>query len=85
MVCADAFVGMGVTVGEGGVVGARAAEFKDVTPWTVWGGCEEIAEAVKEFLSKEKPIEACRKRVVDCYDKNDRYQEYVELYEKLLK
>ena len=38
-VCADAFVGMGVTIGEGGVVGARAAVFKDVDPWTVWGGC----------------------------------------------
>lgn len=37
-VCADAFVGMGVTIGEGGVVGARAAVFKNVDPWTVWGG-----------------------------------------------
>lgn len=37
-VAADAFVGMGVTVGEGAVVGARAAVFKDVEPWTVVGG-----------------------------------------------
>ena len=29
-VAADAFVGMGVTIGEGAVVGARAAVFKDV-------------------------------------------------------
>lgn len=35
---ADAFVGMGVTIGEGAVVGARAAVFKDVEPWTVVGG-----------------------------------------------
>ncbi len=37
-VCADTFVGMGVTIGEGAVVGARAAVFKDVEPWTVVGG-----------------------------------------------
>ena len=37
-ICADAFVGMGVTIGEGAVVGARAAVFKDVEPWTVVGG-----------------------------------------------
>lgn len=37
-VCADAFVGMGVTIGEGAVVGARAAVFRDVEPWTVVGG-----------------------------------------------
>lgn len=37
-ICADAFVGMGVTIGEGAVVGARACVFKDVEPWTVVGG-----------------------------------------------
>lgn len=37
-VAADAFIGMGVTVGEGAVVGARAAVFKNVEPWTVVGG-----------------------------------------------
>lgn len=37
-VASDAFVGMGVTIGEGAVVGARAAVFKDVEPWTVVGG-----------------------------------------------
>ncbi len=37
-VAADAFVGMGVTIGEGAVVGARAAVFKDVEAWTVVGG-----------------------------------------------
>lgn len=35
---AGAFIGMGVTVQEGAVVGARAAVFKDVEPWTVVGG-----------------------------------------------
>ncbi len=37
-VAADAFVGPGVSIGEGAVVGARAAVFKDVDPWTVVGG-----------------------------------------------
>lgn len=37
-VAAEAFVGMGVTIGEGAVVGARAAVFKNVEPWTVVGG-----------------------------------------------
>lgn len=37
-VAAEAFVGMGVTVGRGAVVGARSAVFRDVAPWTVVGG-----------------------------------------------
>lgn len=37
-VAAEAFVGMGVTIGQGAVVGARAAVFKDVEPWTIVGG-----------------------------------------------
>lgn len=35
---ARAFVGMGVTIGEGAVVGATASVYKDVEPWTVVGG-----------------------------------------------
>ena len=37
-VAADAFVSLGVTVGQGAVIGARACVFKDVEPWTVVGG-----------------------------------------------
>ncbi len=37
-IAADAFIGPGVTVGQGAVVGARAAVFKDVEAWTVVGG-----------------------------------------------
>jgi putative colanic acid biosynthesis acetyltransferase WcaF len=37
-VCADAFVGPGVTVGEGAVVGARAVAVSDVESWTVVAG-----------------------------------------------
>jgi putative colanic acid biosynthesis acetyltransferase WcaF len=34
-ICADAFVGPGVTIGEGAVVGARAVAMKDVRPWRI--------------------------------------------------
>jgi len=37
-VCADAFVGPGVTVGAGAVVGARAVVMKNVEPWMVVAG-----------------------------------------------
>lgn len=37
-VCAEAYVGPGVTVGEGTVVGARAAVFKDLPGWKIAGG-----------------------------------------------
>ena len=50
-VCADAFVGMGVTIGEGAVVGARGCVFKDVEPWTVVGG--NPAQFIKKRTIKE--------------------------------
>lgn len=37
-ICAYAFVGMGVTVGEGAVVAATATAVKDVEPWAIVGG-----------------------------------------------
>jgi putative colanic acid biosynthesis acetyltransferase WcaF len=37
-VCAEAFIGPGVNVGEGAVVAARAVVVKDVEPWMVVGG-----------------------------------------------
>ncbi len=49
-VAAEAFIGPGVTVGEGAVVGARAAVFKDVEPWTVVGG--NPAKYIKERIIK---------------------------------
>lgn len=49
-IAADAFVGMGTTIGEGAVVGARAAVFKDVEPWTVVGG--NPAKFIKQRIIK---------------------------------
>ena len=37
-IAADAFIGPGVKVGEGAVIGARSVVFKDVEPWTVVRG-----------------------------------------------
>jgi putative colanic acid biosynthesis acetyltransferase WcaF len=37
-IAADAFVGPGVTMGEGAVLGARSVAFKDLLPWTVYIG-----------------------------------------------
>jgi putative colanic acid biosynthesis acetyltransferase WcaF len=37
-IAAESFIMMGLTIGKGAVVGARAAVFKDVKPWTVVGG-----------------------------------------------
>lgn len=34
-ICADAFVGPGVTIGEGAIIGARAVAVKDVRPWSI--------------------------------------------------
>lgn len=45
-ICADAFVGPGVRVGEGAVVGARAVVMKDVSPWSVVAG--NPARVIKE-------------------------------------
>lgn len=37
-VAADAFVGPGVKIGKGAIVGARSAVFNNVEPWTIVGG-----------------------------------------------
>lgn len=50
-IAADAFVGMGVTIGEGAVVGARAAVYKNVEPWTIVGG--NPAKFIKKRIIKD--------------------------------
>lgn len=37
-VAAEAFVGPGVVIGEGAVLGARGCAFKNIEPWTIAGG-----------------------------------------------
>jgi putative colanic acid biosynthesis acetyltransferase WcaF len=45
-VAAEAFVGPGVTIGEGAVLGARACAMRDVAPWTVCSG--NPAQVIRE-------------------------------------
>lgn len=45
-VAAEAFVGPGVTVGEGAVLGARSVAFRDLQAWTVYVG--NPAAAIKQ-------------------------------------
>lgn len=45
-IAAEAFVAPGVTVGEGAVLGARACAFRDLDPYTVYGG--NPARALRE-------------------------------------
>lgn len=37
-ICSGAFVGPGVTVGEGAVLAAHAVAFKNLQPWTIYQG-----------------------------------------------
>ncbi len=50
-IAAEAFIMNNVIVGEGAVVGARSAVFKNVEPWTVVGG--NPAEFIKKRIIKE--------------------------------
>jgi putative colanic acid biosynthesis acetyltransferase WcaF len=51
-VAADVFVGPGVTVGEGAVVGARSTVIQDVAPWTVVAGAPAILRGVRPRFSR---------------------------------
>lgn len=51
-VAADSFIGMGVKIEQGAVVGARASVFKNVESWTVVGG--NPAQFIKKREIKEK-------------------------------
>ncbi len=50
-ITADVYIGPGVTVGEGAVVGARSSVFKDVPAWTVVAG--NPAREIKKRVLRE--------------------------------
>ena len=60
-ICAEAFVGPGVEIGEGAVLGARAVASKRIPPWTVWAG--NPAHFVKERKFKAMAAEAATTKV----------------------
>lgn len=51
-IASEAFIGPGVTVKQGAVVGARAVVFKDVEAWTVVGG--NPAKFIKKRILQKK-------------------------------
>ncbi len=57
-VCADAFVGPGVSIGEGAVVAARAVAVKDVEPWTVVGGNPAKFIKRRELRNEQEAVAA---------------------------
>lgn len=54
-VCADVFIGPGVTVGEGSVVGARSSAFSDLPAWHVCYGTP--AKPVRPRVVREAPAQ----------------------------
>lgn len=52
-IAAEGFVGPGVTVGNGAILGARGAAFRDLEPWTIYAGSP--ARAVRERPPMEAP------------------------------
>jgi putative colanic acid biosynthesis acetyltransferase WcaF len=60
-ICADAFIGPGVHVGEGGVVGARAVAMRDVEPWTVIAGNPAQARKKLRIMRPRESVEQSRR------------------------
>lgn len=54
-ICADAFVGPGVTVGDGAVLAAAGAAFHDLDPWTVYVGNPAAARRARPVISDSSP------------------------------
>ena len=55
-VAAEAFVGPGVTIHEGAVLGARGAAFRDLDPWTVYIGNPATPLRKRRIRSADRPV-----------------------------
>lgn len=49
------------------------------------GNLSGVVDAVHSLLSKEKPVEACRKRAISFFNKDKRFVDYINLYKDLIK
>jgi putative colanic acid biosynthesis acetyltransferase WcaF len=54
-IAADAFVGPNVTVGQGAILGARACAFKDLEPWTIYGGNPAKPIKPRSYEGRDEP------------------------------
>jgi putative colanic acid biosynthesis acetyltransferase WcaF len=48
-IAADAFIGPGVSIAEGSIVGARAVVFRDTEPWTIYLGNPATSVKKRDF------------------------------------
>ncbi len=80
----------GFACGTPSIVYNRTASPELITPQTgivvEKGNITELSKAIEEICSKGKAhySAACRERAVKLYNKNDRFNEYIELYNSLL-
>jgi len=51
-IAAQAFVGPGITVGKGAILGARGCAFKDIPAWEIWAG-----NPAKKLRDRPEPID----------------------------
>lgn len=49
------------------------------------GDIEGLTEAIRRMGKQSLSLEDCRKRAVECYDKDRCYRKYLNLYETLLR
>ena len=51
-ICAEAFVFPGVTIGDGGIVGARGVATRNIPEWTVWAGNPCVQRGTRKRFPK---------------------------------